>query len=91
MVPSDVKPVPASVPVYDAGTLRTVFLQFENEDWEDELTDFYHTDVDVPATVTIDPRLIEISFGIYEGHLHTELASGAMAIGSPPVSWSSAA
>jgi probable phosphoglycerate mutase len=31
-------------------------------------------------SVTIDPRLIEISFGIYEGHLHTELASGAMAI-----------
>jgi len=30
--------------------------------------------------VTVDPRLIEISFGIYEGHLHTELASGAMAI-----------
>jgi broad specificity phosphatase PhoE len=30
--------------------------------------------------VTIDPRLIEISFGIYEGHLHTELASGTMAI-----------
>jgi len=30
--------------------------------------------------VTIDPRLVEVSFGIYEGHLHTELASGAMAI-----------
>jgi probable phosphoglycerate mutase len=30
--------------------------------------------------VTIDSRLIEISFGIYEGHLHTELASGTMAI-----------
>lgn len=30
--------------------------------------------------VTIDPRLIEISFGIYEGHLHAELATGAMAI-----------
>src|SRR3954469_9194431 len=30
--------------------------------------------------VTIDPRLIEVSFGIYEGQLHTELASGAMAI-----------
>ena len=27
--------------------------------------------------VTIDPRLIEISFGIYEGHLHTDLAAGA--------------
>jgi probable phosphoglycerate mutase len=30
--------------------------------------------------VTIDPRLTEISFGIYEGHLHVELATGAMAI-----------
>lgn len=30
--------------------------------------------------LTIDPRLIEISFGDYEGQLHTELASGAMAI-----------
>ena len=30
--------------------------------------------------ITIDPRLIEISFGIHEGHLHAELASGAMAI-----------
>ncbi len=30
--------------------------------------------------VTVDPRLTEISFGIHEGHLHTELASGAMAI-----------
>jgi broad specificity phosphatase PhoE len=30
--------------------------------------------------VTIDPRLIEISFGIYEGHLHTDLAAGQMAI-----------
>ena len=30
--------------------------------------------------VTVDPRLVEISFGIYEGHLHTELASGTMAI-----------
>jgi broad specificity phosphatase PhoE len=30
--------------------------------------------------VTADPRLIEISFGIYEGRLHTELANGEMAI-----------
>jgi broad specificity phosphatase PhoE len=30
--------------------------------------------------LTIDPRLVEVSFGDYEGHLHTELASGAMAI-----------
>lgn len=30
--------------------------------------------------LTIDPRLIEISFGIYEGRLHTEIADTAMAI-----------
>jgi broad specificity phosphatase PhoE len=30
--------------------------------------------------ITIDPRLVEVSFGIYEGYLHAELASGAMAI-----------
>lgn len=30
--------------------------------------------------VSIDPRLIEISFGIYEGRLHTDLAAGEMAI-----------
>lgn len=30
--------------------------------------------------VTVDPRLIEISFGIYEGMLHAELAAGEMAI-----------
>ena len=33
----------------------------------------------LPA-VTPDARLIEISFGIYEGRLHTELAAGEMAI-----------
>ena len=30
--------------------------------------------------VIIDPRLIEISFGIYEGRLHTELSAGEMTI-----------
>ncbi|MEQ1768798.1 MAG: histidine phosphatase family protein [Devosia sp.] len=30
--------------------------------------------------ITFDDRLIEISFGIYEGRLHTELAAGEMAI-----------
>ena len=33
-----------------------------------------------PPDVTVDPRLTEISFGIYEGHLHADLAAGAMAI-----------
>jgi len=36
---------------------------------------------DVPLPdVAIDPRLIEISFGIYEGRLHTELSHSEMAI-----------
>jgi probable phosphoglycerate mutase len=30
--------------------------------------------------VRIDPRLIEVSFGVYEGRLHTELADGELAI-----------
>lgn len=46
-----------------------------------ETMDNVRTKVGEPLPdITIDPRLIEISFGIYEGHLHTELASGAMAI-----------
>ncbi len=46
-----------STPLYDAGTLRTVFLQFENTDWEQELADFHNTDVDVPATLTVDGKV----------------------------------
>ena len=33
-----------------SGTLRTLFLQFENADWEQELAAFNNTDVEVPAT-----------------------------------------
>ena len=32
------------------------FLQFENPAWEKELEAFYRTDVDVPATLTVDGR-----------------------------------
>jgi hypothetical protein len=43
-------------PFYDPTVLRTLFLQFENADWEKELSDFYNTDVDVPAVLTVDGR-----------------------------------
>ena len=43
-------------PFYDTNVLRTLFLQFENADWEKELADFYNTDVDVPAPLTVDGR-----------------------------------
>lgn len=44
------------VPLYDEGTLRTIFLEFENADWEKELSDFFHTDVEVPVKMTVDGR-----------------------------------
>lgn len=43
--------------LYDEGALRTLFLEFENTDWEKELADFYHTDVEVPARLTVDGKV----------------------------------
>ena len=51
---SAVRTYPASVPLYDAATLRTIFLQFDSADWEKELMAFKNTDVEVPTTVTVD-------------------------------------
>jgi broad specificity phosphatase PhoE len=46
-----------------------------------ETMDLIRTRIGEPLPdIAIDPRLVEVSFGIYEGHLHAELASGAMAI-----------
>jgi hypothetical protein len=43
--------------LYDPATLRTFFIEFENPAWEAELVAFNNTDVDVPATVTVDGRV----------------------------------
>lgn len=43
-----------TTPLYDPSTLRTLYLQFTNSDWFDELSDFYHTDVEVPADLIAD-------------------------------------
>jgi spore coat protein CotH len=56
VVQSDVRAAPASAPFYDTGTLRTLFFQFENPGWQKELEAFYRTDVDVPATLSVDGR-----------------------------------
>jgi hypothetical protein len=51
---------PADVPksevsaLYAPNVLRTFFIDFESDDWEEELADFNDTDVDVPATLTVD-------------------------------------
>ncbi|MBI1832893.1 MAG: CotH kinase family protein [Planctomycetes bacterium] len=42
--------------LYDTSILRTIFIEFENKDWEAELADFYRTDVEVPALVTVDGK-----------------------------------
>ena len=54
--PSQVKMYGAE-PFYDPSVLRTFFFEFENADWETELADFYNTDVEVPATLTVDGQV----------------------------------
>lgn len=45
-----------ATPLYDRSALRTIFLRFDSDDWADELAAFYNTDVEVPATATVDGR-----------------------------------
>jgi spore coat protein CotH len=53
--PSEVTSYPDK-PLYEPTILRTLFLEFENKDWEQELQDFHGTDVEVPATLTVDGK-----------------------------------
>ena len=73
---SEVKHYP-DAPLYDPATLRTFFIEFENPEWEAELVAFNNTDVDVPATVTVDGRVYRdvgvhfrgnSSFGVGNGY-----------------------
>ena len=43
--------------LYDVSVLRTIFLRFPNQDWYQELGDFYRTDVDLPADLIVDGQL----------------------------------
>ena len=53
--PGEVKNFPDKG-LYESTVLRTVFLEFENKNWEQELQDFHGTDVEVPATLTVDGK-----------------------------------
>ena len=44
----------ADAPLFDPDVVRTFFVQFDGDDWFGELTDFYRSDVQVPATVLVD-------------------------------------
>ncbi|ADB18113.1 Spore coat protein CotH [Pirellula staleyi DSM 6068] len=59
--------VPAIIdqPLYSDDVVRTLFLTFEHDDWEEELAIFKNTDVDVPATLQVDGKIypeIGVSF-----------------------------
>jgi hypothetical protein len=56
LAPADVRPPYPTTPLYDLATLRTIFLQFEDEGWEQEMADFHNTDVEMPVTMTVDGR-----------------------------------
>lgn len=53
--PADVQSYPQAG-LYDNDVLRTIFINFEENDWEEELADFKPTDVEVPATLTVDEK-----------------------------------
>lgn len=55
VTPADVRSYPEAG-FYEPKVLRTLFLEFENKDWEQELADFHDTDVEVPATLTVDGK-----------------------------------
>jgi hypothetical protein len=52
---SSVTPI-TDAPLYAPNVVRTLFLEFENADWEEELESFHGTDVEVPATLTVDGK-----------------------------------
>jgi spore coat protein CotH len=55
IAPADVDKFP-NADLYEPTVLRTLFLEFENDDWEKELSDFHNTDVEVPAKLIVDGK-----------------------------------
>ena len=53
--PADVKPI-TDEPLYSTKVIRTLFLDFENPNWEEELEAFHRTDAEVPGTLTVDGK-----------------------------------
>lgn len=52
--PADVEPIDA--PLYEPNVLRTIFVDFDSDDWEKELEVFHGTDIEVPAVLTVDGK-----------------------------------
>ena len=47
----------ASPSLYDAQTLRTLYLRFHHEDWSEQMNAFYRTDIEVPAELIVDGQV----------------------------------
>jgi hypothetical protein len=54
--------------LYDEGILRTLFLEFEDDDWLDEMHDFYRTDAPVPADLIVAGKTIRTVGVRYRGN-----------------------
>jgi hypothetical protein len=54
--PGDAKSF-GDAPLYEMSAVRTFFLEFEDADWEKELSEFKMTDVEVPAKLTVDGKV----------------------------------
>ena len=53
--PKDVKNYPEAG-LYDPTVLRTIFIEFDTETWNEEMAKFKNTDVEMPATLIVDGR-----------------------------------
>ena len=50
--------VPEGSPsLYDAQILRTLYLRFHHEDWYEQMSSFYRTDIEVPAELIVDGKV----------------------------------
>ena len=56
--PKDVASYP-DAPLFAVDVVRTVFIDFDVSNWEEELELFHNTDADVPARMTVDGKVIE--------------------------------
>lgn len=61
-VQSDVQTSLTSAPggspsLYDAHTLRTIYLRFHHDNWYEQMSAFYRTDIEVPAELIVDGKV----------------------------------
>lgn len=57
--PDQVQKFDAETPLYDPDALRTLFFEFDSDDFEAEMMEFRNTDVEVPATLIVDGKTYE--------------------------------